>query len=178
MSEITWEDILSGDKTDTKDPTKKYCAECDTLLDGRNRSGFCKECRVKQTGGIEGLFDFLEDIKFHKKGNLLNEQTKGKFDPFMILRFLSMNTDILWLVNIINHYQETMSKEQIYQFLVDIIPKHANRFKYIKKSKQEIENSEFVQEYYQISPKEANDYIEILGQDWADQIKTYFGGMK
>jgi len=57
-----------------------------------------------------------------------------------------------------------------------LIPKKKRFFKYVKgirKSKSKYQ--EYVARYYKCSNKEADEYIAMLGDDWAKNIKKEFG---
>jgi hypothetical protein len=88
------------------------------------------------------LFDILNDIKIHKKGNLLDiPEYERAFDKFMIMRFLSMNDDICEIINYVNDFQDILSKKQLYKLLVEIVPVTRSYDAYIKSDKEEIQES-------------------------------------
>lgn len=123
------------------------------------------------------LFDILNDIKIHKKGNLLdNSEYERAFDKFMIMRFLSMNDDICEIINYVNDFQDILSKKQLYKLLVEIVPVTREYDAYIKSDKEEVqESATLVATYYECSIKEANEYIKLMGDTWIVVLKSKFG---
>lgn len=123
------------------------------------------------------LFDILNDIKIHKKGNLLDiPEYERAFDKFMIMRFLSMNDDICEIINYVNDFQDILSKKQLYKLLVEIVPVTRSYDAYIKSDKEEIqESTTLVSTYYECSIKEANEYIKLMGEAWVVVLKSRFG---
>ena len=123
------------------------------------------------------LFDILNDIKLHKKGNLLDiPEYERAFDKFMIMRFLSMNDDICEIINYVNDFQDILSKKQLYKLLIEIVPVTRSYDAYIKSDKEEVqESATLVATYYECSIKEANEYIKLMGEDWVVVLKSRFG---
>jgi hypothetical protein len=113
------------------------------------------------------LFDWLNEITVNKrKWSEFNEQDKDEFNPYMINRFLSMNKDYIELVNFVQNIPYT-EKEKYYNIYRDLIPTRKVWLKYVK-SKIKGPNTELVSiiaDHFQVSQKEAKEYIEILGKD-------------
>lgn len=136
--------------------------------------------KKKETPKSTALFDVLRDIKFTKNGTLLDDEESENykmFDIFKAMRFLSMNHDITPLVNQVNHLQEYMDKKDFYKLLIELIPKITydnNRF--IKTNINEVENENYVADYFECSIKQAREYINIMGSGWANKIKNTYGG--
>jgi hypothetical protein len=111
------------------------------------------------------VFSWINEITYNKKSwDLFNDEQKSLFEPYIILRFLSMNKDY---IDIINYIQSIplLTKEQYYFILCDFIPKKKIWNKYIKKeNKNDIkeEDINYISQYYQCSKKEAREYIEIM----------------
>jgi hypothetical protein len=123
------------------------------------------------------IFEILNDIKVHKKGNLLERSEYEKsFDKFVILRFLSMNDDNCEIVNYINEFYDVLSKKQLYALLIELIPITKTYDAYIKHEKEiELEDPRLVSELYECSMKDAGEYIKIMGNDWFNDVKVKFG---
>lgn len=124
-------------------------------------------------------WDFVNDIRKFKTGKMLDDdQNHSMFDKYMILRFLSMKTTDMFIVNFFNEYSSIMTKEQLYIALVHFIPKDNGFYKYIKGLKEEKgKYIEFVARYYECSEEEAFDYIQAMGDDWAKMIRDKFGDL-
>jgi hypothetical protein len=68
------------------------------------------------------IFDIINDIKVHKKGNLLDESEYEKaFDKFIIMKFLSMNDDICEILNYVYDFHDILTKKQLYKLLIEIV---------------------------------------------------------
>jgi len=123
------------------------------------------------------IFDIINDIKVHKKGNLLDESEYEKaFDKFIIMKFLSMNDDICEILNYVYDFHDILTKKQLYKLLIEIVPITKSYDPYIKyDGLKECDDAKKVAEYYQCSIKEANEYIQIMGVDWLALLKLKFG---
>lgn len=123
-------------------------------------------------------FDFINDIKIYKKGDLLNKESNTKyFNKYMIIKGLAMDNDVVQLVNIANQYCTVLSEKQMYDLLLNIIPQTKfSRFKWIK-SKDDIYKGyyQYICKYFECSEKEAFEYISIMGEEWANLIKDSYG---
>jgi len=138
------------------------------------REGLKKQTKEKAKNY---LFDILNDIKLHKKGNLLDiPEYERAFDKFMIMRFLSMNDDICEIINYVNDFQDILSKKQLYKLLLEIVPTTRSYDAYIKSDKEEVqESATLVATYYECSIKEANEYIKLMGDAEVVVLKSRFG---
>jgi len=91
------------------------------------------------------IFEYINDILYKKRGNLLKDQdAENVFVPYMVNRWLSMySCDTAQLVNVINKYWNAYeTKQQWYKMLLVLLPK--NKFKkinYIKKTKEKIKQN-------------------------------------
>ena len=127
----------------------------------------------QDTGKKKGktIFDHLKaitqdsyDPEYFQK---LSERDKKTFDVYMINRYLSMHPDYEWII-IINEYQKVsfdMTPESVYKLYASDFPKDRVFLKYIKgevvqKYKKEL--IDLFREYFQVSKKEAREYLDIL----------------
>jgi hypothetical protein len=120
------------------------------------------------------IFDHLKNITTIK-GPYLGDEG---WNNWMINRYLSMNPDYVEAVNIIQKNTWQMKGEYLYNLYKDIIPKQYVFLKYIKSSNKNdynIEEIEAVQQYFEVSKKEAKEYINILPKEELLEIlqKTY-----
>ena len=129
---------------------------------------------------VPSLFDFLTDICYEKKGTLLTDASKSNWSTFIILRFLSMSPDLVKIVDFLNKYQNTYTKEEMYKVLVAIVPKKRRFLKYQgAKSKAEKINEELIEkmtEYLAISEKTAKEYIPFLSEELKEGFLESYGG--
>jgi succinate dehydrogenase flavin-adding protein (antitoxin of CptAB toxin-antitoxin module) len=125
------------------------------------------------------LFDFVDDIRKHKTGTLLDsEENQSSWNSYMILQTLSMKEADVPIANFFNKYQGTMTKKQLYTALIYLVPTDKRFYKWIKnKSEVKHELSSFVAEYFECSQTQAIEYIHVMGEEWAESIKDKFGGM-
>jgi len=118
----------------------------------------------KKKNKKKNLFTHLQQITAWKNENYWNNLTEGekkKYSPFMINRFLSMDIDLIEIVNEIQHYQ--LSPKQNYDIYMEIIPKKKRYNKYLKgKSDSNKKDAEFLANHFNISQREANYYIDVL----------------
>jgi hypothetical protein len=95
----------------------------------------------------------------------LNESDKKTFSVYMINRFLSMNKEWIDVVNYFQQYTQVISPKEAYKFYANIIPKSRVFLKYIKGKTETKYNSELIDivcQYYQVSLKEAVEYLGIF----------------
>jgi hypothetical protein len=137
-----------------------------------------KEETLKLDGAEVGLFDFLKDITSGKKG-ILNDNNEHKFDPYMTCRFLSMDLDLLELVNgYLNRYQGTVDKQMFYKMCLEIIPKRQRYLKYTKvdeNMKIQEENIKLLCELYEVSKRQAYQYLKLMSADDIKDLRRRFG---
>lgn len=121
------------------------------------------------------IFDHLKNITV-TKGSYLGDEG---WSNYMINRYLSMNQDYIELVNLIQKNTWQMKGEHLYSLYKDIIPESNVYLKYIKaktSSKYKPDEIEAVQKYYQVSKREAKDYIDLLSKDDVKDILKQING--
>lgn len=125
------------------------------------------------------LFDVLKDIKYGKTGTLFDEENgehEAAFSNYMALRFLSMKKELCPLLNIVNQFQDSIDKKDMYKLLVELVPNTYEHDEFIKAVVNKYENEKDVANYFECSLKEARDYIDIMGLEWAKEIHNSYGG--
>jgi hypothetical protein len=121
------------------------------------------------------LFDHLTNIT-SKKGEYLGDEG---WNNYMINRFLSMDPDYVEVVNIVQKNTWQMKGEYLYNLYRDLIPKQYKFLKYIKsstKSDYNVEEVEAVQQYFEVSKKQAKEYINLLPPDELKTITSQING--
>lgn len=121
------------------------------------------------------IFDHLKQITI-TKGPYLGEEG---WNNWMINRFLSMNQDYIEVVNIVQKNTWQMKGEYLYNLYRDIIPKQYVYLKYIKSNTKQdysIEEIEAVQQYFEVSKKEAKEYIDVLPKEELEIITQQING--
>jgi hypothetical protein len=121
------------------------------------------------------LFDHIKNITTNK-GPYLGDEG---WNNWMINRFLSMDPDYCEVVNIVQKNTWQMKGENLYNLYKDLIPKQYKYLKYIKASKKidyKPEEVEAVQVYFEVSKKEAKEYINMLPKDELEIIISQIHG--
>jgi hypothetical protein len=112
------------------------------------------------------LFDWLNILTQSKDDwDSFSDEDKESFNPYMIHRYVSMKSEYIDLVNIIQTLPN--DKRLIYLTYKSLLPKNKVWFKYIKNTNKEInkELTDKIAEYFVCSTREAKDYIEILEKE-------------
>lgn len=114
-----------------------------------------------------GLFDHIKHIRSIQDPNYfkgLNELDLKSFNHFMILKALSMNPLLLDDVSILFRYFDKIPSAQFYQLLIGLIPADRKYYPWVKSKINSISNEliDLFVRYYDISKKEANEYIILL----------------
>ena len=118
------------------------------------------------------IFDWLKQITTEKQSwDSFTEEDKVSFNPYMVHRFLSMNSDYIEFVNLIQTIPYT-EKEKIYNLYLYMIPRKNIFLKYIKPSKAKKEEKllKYIASYYECSLGEAEEYTSILGKNGIKSI--------
>lgn len=118
--------------------------------------------------GPKGLFDFINGITANQSMEFFDDLTESekkayRQSRYMIHRFLSMNPAWSQIINIVQQYPN-MPDRSHYQFLTQMLPKGKQFNKYIKSAKETKYESwlvEIVAKHFQVSQKEAMDYLDI-----------------
>jgi len=121
------------------------------------------------------IFDHLKNITT-QKGDFLGEEG---WNNWMVNRYLSMNQDYCEVVNIVQKNTWQIKPEHLYNLYKDIIPKQYVFLKYIKaKNKVDYKKDEIeaVQQYFEVSGREAKEYIKMLPKDELTNIMSQVNG--
>ena len=75
------------------------------------------------------LREILEDIQVYKKGDKhLHPEFEKTFSNFLVTRYVSMMDDCDQLIYFCNKYQSVWSSRQMYQFLVQSVPRQSRYY--------------------------------------------------
>ena len=121
------------------------------------------------------LFDHIKNITTNK-GLYLGDEG---WNNWMINRFLSMDPDYCEVVNIVQKNTWQMKGENLYNLYKDLIPKQYKYLKYVKASKKvdyKPEEVEAIQAYFEVSRKEAKEYINMLPETELETITSQIHG--
>jgi len=136
--------------------------------------------KSENTVKAKTIFQHLSGIKEKKESwASLSDMDKKSFSPFIINRWLSMNLDLLPIVNILQKYTiGFLSARDVYKVYLDFLPKKKTFDKYIKGSKSSKYNKEcleYLSQWYGVSQREVTDYLEILSNDDVINILMKYG---
>lgn len=127
------------------------------------------------------IFNFINDILFKKKGDLLdNIDAESEYNPYMINRWISMYSPQMSILinNTTNRYYSVFStKKDNYKFLVSFLPKSKPyRISYIKKGNKQVDDKTRVTKVLarnlELSEREINYYINSTDIDIERLKKT------
>lgn len=121
----------------------------------------------------KSIFDHVKTVCTSKTPwSELSEEDQKSWNVFMINRILSMNTDYLDVVDIVQMHSN-MSPEAVYTFYCEILPKGYRFIPFLKKGSN-TGLIKAVAAYYQISKREAREYIKLLPEEELSQIQIDF----
>jgi hypothetical protein len=121
------------------------------------------------------IFDHLKNITT-TKGEYLGDEG---WNNWMINRYLSMDSDYCEVVNLVQKNTWQMKGEYLYNLYRDLIPKQYKYLKYVKSTKKKdykLEEVEAIQAYFEVSKKEAKEYINMLPKAELENIISQING--
>ena len=138
---------------------------------------------MRKTVKAKTIFQHLSGIKEKKESwESLSEMDKKSFSPFIINRWLSMNMDLLPVINELQQYTiGTLRPKEVYKLYLDFLPKKKTFDKYIKGKKSDKYNKEmleYLSQWYGVSQSEVKEYLEILSKDEVVDILMKYGKTK
>ena len=103
----------------------------------------------------------VQDPEYYKN---LSDENKKTFNHFMILRALSMDNEIVQEMAFLYRYFHLIPSERFYQLLISLVPKNMRWVPWIKTKviKHSPELLTIVSNHYDISKRQANEYINVL----------------
>jgi hypothetical protein len=113
------------------------------------------------------LFDHVKHIRTVQDPeyyNKLSEENKKSFNHFMLLRALSMDSDVLQEIAILYMYYDKIPSNRFYTVLISIVPKASKWVPWIKS--KVIRYSDLLinvlAKHYKISRRQSNEYVTVL----------------
>ena len=114
-------------------------------------------------------FDFVKSVSYTKQDLMVDEVEEKAYQPFLINKSLSYHQDSVFLTNEMNVRHGVDNRLQ-YQFFLNTLRK---RQRFSKWQKPYVSKKlDTVKEYYQISTREAKDYVEILSDKQIRELKN------
>ena len=108
-----------------------------------------------------------------------NDEEKKSFNVFIINKTLSFNPNYLGIVNMVQNFtglNQILSQKEVFNLYFSLLPTKFRFYKWIKgeKSKKEKEKAEYLATHFQVSIREAYDYLKILDKKTVNNIiKNY-----
>ena len=129
------------------------------------------------------IFDWVNQILVHKKPwDSFTEEEQKKFSPFIINRFLSMDRELIEIVNMFQPYAiGTLEPKDVYEFYRNLFPKGKRYNKYIKgkrDKKYDKELLELVSKHFEVSKNESKSYIDLLSKKDIKELYKKYGVKK
>ena len=124
---------------------------------------------------MPNIFDHIKNITT-QKGPYLGDEG---WSNYMINRYLSMDQDYCEVINAVQKNTWQMKGEHLYNLYKDLIPKQYIFLKYIKvQNKKEYDQNEIdaLVKYFEISKKEAKEYIDMLSKKEIENIINQITG--
>ena len=126
------------------------------------------------------IFDWVNQILVHKKHwNDFTEDEQKKFSPFIINRWLSMESEF---IEIVNYFQKfaigTLEPREVYKWYCEILPKGKRFNKYIKGKKDKKYNTELIDimvMHFECSKSQVKDYLDLIAKDELIEILEKYG---
>jgi len=104
----------------------------------------------------------------HEKQNIMTEENKKEYPPYIVNRCLSGFIDTVMMANEMN-INHQLSPELQYQFLLNIVRPKRRFSPWLKKEK--LNDLEVVKSYYGYSNEKARAALSILSDDQLNSIK-------
>ena len=126
------------------------------------------------------IFDWVNQIFVHKKPwDSFTVDEQKKFSPFIINRFLSMDKELIEIVNMFQPYAIGMLEpKDVYEFYRNLLPRGKRFNKYIKGKKSKKYDPELVNllcGYFEESKSHVIDYLELINKDQLKAILQLYG---
>ena len=127
------------------------------------------QTRVNNSVAKRNPFDFVKSVSYTKQDLMVDEVEEKAYQPFLINKSLSYHQDSVFLTNEMNVRHGVDNRLQ-YQFFLNTLRK---RQRFSQWSKPYISKKiDTVKEYYQISTKEAKDYVDLLSDKQIRELKN------
>ena len=125
---------------------------------------------------MPNIFDHIKNITT-TKGSYLGDDG---WNNWMINRYLSMDPEYCEVVNYVQKNTWQMKGEYLYNLYKYLIPQQYKFLKYIKASKKsdyKKDDIDAVKAYFEVSEKQAREYIDMLPEDELRIIKQQIDGI-
>ena len=126
------------------------------------------------------IIDWMNQLLVHKKHwNDFTEDEQRKFSPFIINRWLSMDSEFIEIVNVFQKYAiGTLEPREVYKWYCDILPKGKRFNKYIKGKREKKYDKELVNiitNHFECSKLQVQEYLELIDREELKSILELYG---
>ncbi len=123
--------------------------------------------KVKKYGSGMPYYEHITNLHSKKlKWGDLEPADRKSFSLFLVNQALSSDTEYLELINELQITTKKLNDEEIYSLYMEILPKRSKTYfkRYVSNNIALINNQvlEYIQKYFKISRREANDYVDTL----------------
>lgn len=129
---------------------------------------------------VRNLFDHVNEIRVGKNPkyfSTLSDEDKKTWSNYMVCRVLSMQEDIVDVINDLQYYQDKLAPEQFYQLCISVTPKGRGYFPYVKSKaeKYKPELLTLLSLHFSDSKRNVVEYISLLTKDDMKSIVSKYG---
>ena len=126
------------------------------------------------------IIDWMNQLLVHKKPwSEFSEDEQKKFSPFIINRWLSMDSEFIEIVNVFQKYAiGTLEPREVYKWYCDVLPKGKRFNKYIKGKREKKYDKELVNiitNHFECSKLQVQEYLELIDREELKSILEMYG---
>ena len=126
------------------------------------------------------IIDWMNQLLVHKKHwNDFTVDEQKKFSPFIINRWLSMESEFIEIVNYFQKYAiGTLEPREVYKWYCEILPKGKRFNKYIKGKKDKKYDSELISlltHHFECSKVEVKQHLKLIDKIELKEIIEMYG---
>ena len=126
------------------------------------------------------IIDWVNQVLIYKNPwNSFSESDKKTFSPYILNRFLSMDTEFIEIVNMFQPYSIGLLKSKdVYEFYCNFLPKGKRYNKYIKGKKDKKYDQELIDmlcSYFEDSKSNIIEYLELINKEQLKMILELHG---
>ena len=123
-------------------------------------------------------FDHLKNLHTKKRNwNDFNDEEKKNFNVYIINKALSFNPNYLNIINLVQKYSAgQITQKEVFKIYFNLLPSKFRFYKWIKgkNEKKDKEKAEYLAMHFNVSTREAYDYLNILDKKTIKSIiKNY-----
>ena len=123
-------------------------------------------------------FDHLKNLHTKKRNwDDFNDEEKKNFNVYIINKALSFNPNYLDIINLVQKYSVgQITQKEVFKIYFSLLPSKFKFYKWIKgiNEKKDKEKAEYLAMHFNVSTREAYDYLNILDKKTIKSIiKNY-----